>query len=295
VPAQALIALDECVCAILVVDGRVGITTLDEEIARFLRRQKKPVYVAVNKCENQGMAELWASPFWKLGLGNPYPVSGLHGIGVAEVLEGMLPHIYDVENAEDDPAINVAIVGRPNVGKSSLLNRLYGKERAIVSDVSLLGPAEGPHASAWITCLDCQSCDARALSDTSSPSSFPGHRAISCLHPPTPLSFAPVPLTTPLSRCDQVAGTTRDAVDALVTHEDQEYRFIDTAGIRKKKKVEYGNEFLMVNRALKAIRRAEVVLLVLDVVAGITDQDKQLAQRIAEDGRCVTKRGPRTG
>lgn len=129
------------------------------------------------------------------------------------------PVCSQVEEAERDDAIKVAIVGRPNVGKSSLLNRLYGQERSIVSDI---------------------------------------------------------------------AGTTRDAVDALVEVEGTAYRFIDTAGIRRRKKVEYGNEYLMVNRALKAIRRADVVLLVVDVVAGINDQDKILAQRVAEDGRaCV--------
>jgi len=217
---QALLALEESVAAILVVDGQVGVTTLDEEVAKFLRLQKnKPIFVAVNKCETPNMGEAMASMFWKLGLGEPFPVSGLHGTGVAEMLERMLPHIYEVEEAEREEAIKVAIVGRPNVGKSSLLNRLYGKERAIVSDV---------------------------------------------------------------------AGTTRDAVDALVEVNGKSYRFIDTAGIRRRKKVEYGNEFLMVNRALKAVRRADVVLLVVDVVEGINDQDKILAQRIAEDGRaCV--------
>jgi GTP-binding protein len=217
---QALLALEESVAAILVVDGQVGVTTLDEEIAKFLRLKKnKPIYVAVNKCETQNMGEAMASMFWKLGLGEPFPVSGLHGTGVAEVLESMLPHIYHVDEAERDDAIKVAIVGRPNVGKSSLLNRLYGKERAIVSDI---------------------------------------------------------------------AGTTRDAVDAMVEANGKMYKFIDTAGIRRRKKVEYGNEFLMVNRALKAVRRADVVLLVVDVVEGVNDQDKILAQRIADDGRaCV--------
>ncbi len=217
---QALLALDEAVAAILVVDGQSGVTTLDEEIAKFLRLKKnKPVYVAVNKCEVPNMGEAMASMFWKLGLGEPFPVSGLHGTGVAEVLETMLPHIYEVDEEERDDAVKVAIVGRPNVGKSSLLNRLYGKERSIVSDI---------------------------------------------------------------------AGTTRDAVDALVEANGKTYKFIDTAGIRRRKKVEYGNEFLMVNRALKAIRRADVVLLVVDVVEGVNDQDKILAQRIADDGRaCV--------
>lgn len=123
-----------------------------------------------------------------------------------------------VDQSEKDETLNVAIVGRPNVGKSSLLNRLCGRERAIVSDV---------------------------------------------------------------------AGTTRDAVDVTVERNGQEYRFVDTAGIRRRKKVEYGNEFLMVNRALKAVRRSDVALLVIDVVDGIRDQDKILAQRIAEDGRWV--------
>jgi GTP-binding protein len=218
---QALIALQEACAVIMVVDGQVGPTALDEEIARFLRQQKLPIALAVNKCESETMGMLQAAEFWSLGMGEPMPVSGLHGTGVFEMLETIRDHIYDVEEREEEEEIGVAIVGRPNVGKSSLLNRLFGEERAIVSDIS---------------------------------------------------------------------GTTRDAIDVLLERPGggRQYRLVDTAGVRKKKKVEYGNEFFMVNRAFKAIRRADVVLLVLDATEGIKDQDRQLAQRIADEGRaCV--------
>eukprot|EP00611_Tribonema_gayanum_P014006 TRINITY_DN25271_c0_g1_i1.p1 TRINITY_DN25271_c0_g1~~TRINITY_DN25271_c0_g1_i1.p1 ORF type:complete len:653 (+),score=266.07 TRINITY_DN25271_c0_g1_i1:65-1960(+) len=217
---QALIALSEACAAIMVCDGQAGLTALDDEVARFLRQQKVPVILAVNKCESEIMGAAQAAEFWALGLGEPWPVSGLHGYGVAEVLEQIKPHLYPADTSGDaDTTINVSIVGRPNVGKSSLLNKLYGQERAIVSDV---------------------------------------------------------------------AGTTRDTIDALFERGDRTYRLIDTAGIRRKKKIEYGNEFFMINRAFKAIRRSDVVLLVIDVVDGIKDQDRVLAERIAAEGKaCV--------
>mmetsp|Transcript_4688 Transcript_4688/g.6157 ORF Transcript_4688/g.6157 Transcript_4688/m.6157 type:complete len:546 (-) Transcript_4688:229-1866(-) len=219
--AQAMIAMEEASAILFVVDGQIGMTNLDEQIARFLRRQKTPAYVMVNKCESIVNGQIQAAEFWSLGLGEPFPVSGIHGNGVAEVLELACSHMEVIEdiNAIDDNTYNVAIIGRPNVGKSSMLNRILGEERAIVSDI---------------------------------------------------------------------AGTTRDTIDALVEKNDRYYRFIDTAGIRKKKKIKYGNEFFMINRALKAIRRSDVTLLVLDAVDGIHEQDRILAERIKEDGRgCV--------
>jgi GTP-binding protein len=217
---QAMAAMAEAHAVIFVVDGREGLTPADKELADWLRKQPLPVVVAVNKCESGQLGLAQAAVFWKLGLGEPIPCSALHGNGVAEVLEAVLPHLPGGEEAatEAEP-IAVAIVGRPNVGKSSLLNRLAGSERAIVSPI---------------------------------------------------------------------AGTTRDAIDTLVEWEGQTYRLIDTAGIRRKSRVEYGVEFFSINRAFKAIRRSDVVLLVIDALEGVTEQDQRLAGRIEEEGRaCI--------
>lgn len=218
---QALIALEEAKVAVMVCDGKEGITQLDQILANWLRKNSKvPLYIAVNKCESETQGILQAQEFWKLGLGEPFPVSGIHGNGVGDLLTMVIKHMPKVENVLPENSTNVALVGRPNVGKSSLLNRLCGQNRSIVSDV---------------------------------------------------------------------AGTTRDAVDALVDRgSNRTYRIIDTAGIRKRAKVEYGPEFFMVNRAFKAIRRSDCVVLLLDAVNGIVDQDRTLADRIAQEGRaCV--------
>lgn len=193
---QAAIALTEACAAVLVVDGQAGLNDLDDQIARFLRKEwlkQLPVFVAVNKCESTTSGDTQTAEFYKLGLGEPMPVSGIHGTGVAELLDEIKEHLYDADESDEDEAkedfVNIAIVGRPNVGKSSLFNKLFGESRAIVSDV---------------------------------------------------------------------AGTTRDTLDAelVKTQEDgseRVYRFIDTAGIRRKGKVQYGSEFFMVNRALKVM------------------------------------------
>ena len=216
---QAMLALAEASVAILVVDGQAGITAADETIADWLRHQSVPVLLAVNKCESPEQGLALASEFWALGLGEPYPVSGIHGNGTGDLLDQVVAHLPETKEVEDQEEIRVAIVGRPNVGKSSLLNAFVGENRAIVSPVS---------------------------------------------------------------------GTTRDAIDMLVERNGQRYRLVDTAGIRKKKNVEYGPEFFGINRAFKAIRRADVVLLVIDALDGVTEQDQKLAGRIIEDGRaCV--------
>jgi len=245
-----------------------------------------PVVVAVNKCESHTTGPMQAAEFWNLGLDTPWPVSAIHGVGTADLLENLFDGIVQKRSAidgfgtkvkelkaakeaiktggsikdedetdkilrrhgvskfnkkvleryeqalaafdeEEQPEeINVAIIGRPNVGKSSLLNAIFGSERAIVSDM---------------------------------------------------------------------AGTTRDSIDAFmerpgagVNGTSTIYRFVDTAGIRRKGKVEFGPEFFMVNRALRAIRRADVALLVVDATAGVAEQDRTLAQKISDDGRaCV--------
>lgn len=216
---QALMALAEASVAILVVDGQAGITAADETLATWLRQQPVPVLLAVNKCESPEQGLIQAAEFWQLGLGEPYPVSGIHGNGTGELLDEVVNYLPSTDQLEDVEEIRVAIVGRPNVGKSSLLNAFVGEQRAIVSPIS---------------------------------------------------------------------GTTRDTIDMVVERQGQRYRLIDTAGIRKKKQVEYGPEFFGINRSFKAIRRADVVLLVIDSLDGVTEQDQKLAGRIAEDGRaCV--------
>jgi GTPase len=215
---QAMAALQEAVAAIFVVDGQAGITDGDREIANWLRQQSVPVILAVNKCESLASGLIQAGEFWKLGLGEPYPVSGIHGSGTGEMLDCLITHLPKTDTLLETNEIKVAIVGRPNVGKSSLLNALTGEQRAIVSPIS---------------------------------------------------------------------GTTRDAIDMVIVKNNQTYRLIDTAGIRRKKNVEYGAEFFSINRAFKAIRRCDVVLFVLDVIDGVTEQDLKLAGRIIEEGKAV--------
>ena len=216
---QAMAALAEASVAIFVVDGQMGPLPADEEIATWLRQQSVPVLLAVNKCESVEQGLMQATEFWELGLGEPYAISGIHGNGTGELLDQLITYLPVTTTEPEVEPISVAIVGRPNVGKSSLLNAFVGENRAIVSPIS---------------------------------------------------------------------GTTRDAIDMLVEHDGQPYRLIDTAGIRKKKNVEYGAEFFGINRAFKAIRRADVVLLVIDALDGVTEQDQKLAGRIADDGRaCI--------
>jgi GTP-binding protein len=215
---QSLAALAESSAAIMVVDGQVGLTFADEEIARWLRQQKVPIFVAVNKCESEINGLLQAAQFWQLGLGEPYPMSAIHGNGTGELLDKLIAHLPEVSELPEDPETKIAIIGRPNVGKSSLLNAMTGESRAIVSPIS---------------------------------------------------------------------GTTRDAIDMLIEHGEKTYRLVDTAGIRKKKHIDYGIEFFSINRAFKAIRRSDIVLLIIDALDGVTEQDQKLAGRIMEEGRAV--------
>ncbi|MEA5572737.1 ribosome biogenesis GTPase Der [Calothrix sp. UHCC 0171] len=216
---QAMAALADATAAIFVVDGKHGITSADEEIAEWLRVQKVPALLAVNKCESPEQGAIQAADFWSLGLGEPFPISAIHGSGTGELLDELINHLPMTIDVPENDEIKVAIVGRPNVGKSSLLNAFVGEERAIVSPIS---------------------------------------------------------------------GTTRDAIDTQIERDGQKYRIIDTAGIRKKKHIEYGTEFFSINRAFKAIRRADVVLMVIDALDGVTEQDQKLAGRILEEGRaCI--------
>jgi GTP-binding protein len=217
--AQALVAIEEAELVVLVVDAIQGITAADEEIAEILRRSSKPILIAANKAENEERRTN-AVEFYGLGVGQAvFPVSALHGTGSGDLLDAIVsalqdapPIDYDDEDADDD-TLKIAIVGRPNVGKSSLVNRLLGEERAIVSPL---------------------------------------------------------------------AGTTRDAVDTLITWEGMPVRLIDTAGIRRRGKIAPGVEKYSVLRALKAIERADVAMLLIDAVEGITAQDAHIAGMILE-------------
>jgi len=215
---QAEAALSESVVAIFVVDGKLGLTAGDEEIASWLRSQPVPVVLAVNKCESETQGLTLAAEFWNLGLGEPFPISAIHGNGTGDLLEKVTEYLPSMDEWEEVEETKVAIVGRPNVGKSSLLNALTGEKRAIVSPIS---------------------------------------------------------------------GTTRDAIDMVVERDGKTYRLIDTAGIRRKKNVNYGTEFFSINRAFKAIKRADVVLFVIDVLDGVTEQDLKLAGRIIDEGKAA--------
>ncbi len=216
---QVMTALSEASVAIMVVDGREGEMDADAEIAQWLRQQKVPVVLAVNKCESPQLGLAQAAQFWNLGLGEPFALSGIHGNGTGEMLDQVLVHLPPMPTEPEAEEIKVAIIGRPNVGKSSLLNAFVGEERSIVSPIS---------------------------------------------------------------------GTTRDTIDMVIERDGKCYRLIDTAGIRRKKNVEYGPEFFGINRAFKAIRRCDVVLFVIDAEDGITEQELKLAGRIIEEGRaCI--------
>lgn len=215
--SQAELAAREADAVLFVVDAEDGVTPADIEVARILRRRQgpadgrpaAPVILVVNKCEN-AQRRASAVAFYELGMGDPQPVSALHGTGTGDMLDRLAALLRSgpVEEAEAEPGVRIAIVGRPNVGKSSLLNRILGEERAIVS---------------------------------------------------------PIP------------GTTRDAVDTHLTFQDVPVTLIDTAGIRRRGHIEPGVEKYSVLRALKAIDRADVVLLVVDATEGITAQDAHIA------------------
>ncbi len=216
--SQAEIAIQEADVIIFLTDGREGVTAADEEVAKLLYKADKPVVLAVNKIDNPEMHEL-IYDFYTLGFGEPYPVSGAHGRGLGDLLDAVAKHFpKEYGNDYDEDVIKFCLIGRPNVGKSSLVNAILGEERVIVSDIP---------------------------------------------------------------------GTTRDAVDTFVTIDGQDYVVIDTAGMRKKGKIYERTEKYSVLRALKAIERSDVVLVVLDGAEGIVEQDKKIAGYAHEAGRAV--------
>lgn len=221
VSAQSEKAIEEADCVLFVVDTVIGITEEDSRIANILRRNGRPVLVVVNKVDDTNRENsIWE--FVRLGVGDPYPVSALHGRGTGDLLEDLvkiLPAVPEVEVDADaapaDKIFSVSIVGRPNVGKSTLFNRLIGDDRSVVHDMP---------------------------------------------------------------------GTTRDAVDTVVETEDGPVRFVDTAGMRRRSKIDEGTEYYSLVRALQAIDRSDVALLVIDSTVGVTAQDQRLAERVDAAG-----------
>lgn len=212
--SQAMMAAEEADVIIVLVDGKSGVLDGDEQVARLLQRSGKPIFLAVNKMDTPN-DDTAAHEFWNLGLGQPWPISATHGHGSGDLLDEIVKALPEVEEYVESDTINVAIIGRPNAGKSSLLNRLVGRERAIVSDV---------------------------------------------------------------------AGTTRDSFDTTVEREGKAYKFIDTAGIRRKSQIDEDVEYYGFVRAMRAIDNAHIALLVIDSTIGITDGDQRIARFAEERG-----------
>ncbi len=214
---QAQIAINAANVIIFVTDIRTGVTAADKDVANMLLRSKKPVVLAVNKADSTGATDPAVYEFYSLGLGDPLPVSAIHGHGTGDLLDECLKYFPDPdEEDEEDDSIKVAVIGKPNVGKSSLVNRILGEKRVIVSNV---------------------------------------------------------------------AGTTRDAVDSSFENEYGKYVFIDTAGIRRKSRVDERVEKFSVMRAKLAIERADVCLILIDARDGVTEQDTKIAGLAHEAGK----------
>ena len=216
---QAKIACEEAEKIIFLVDGIEGVTPVDSDIANILRQSGKPIFLAVNKVDSHNQITM-ISDFYSLAIGEPIAISALHGSGgVGDLLDEVTVDFETDENLNEDETIKIAIVGKPNAGKSSIVNALLGEKRVIVSDIS---------------------------------------------------------------------GTTRDSIDSRLKYNDKDFVLIDTAGIRKKAKVDYGVEKFAVDRAIRSIRECDVALLVIDAteaVNGISDQDKKIASIITEAGK----------
>lgn len=214
---QAQIAIEQADVIILVTDVQCGVTANDADVASLLQKSGKPIVLAVNKCDSIGDTPMEVYEFYSLGLGDPYPISATHGHGTGDLLDAVYSYLpKEVAEDEDSDTIKVAIIGKPNVGKSSLVNRIAGEPRAIVSDVP---------------------------------------------------------------------GTTRDATDTLIENEYGKFTFIDTAGIRRKSKVNESIERYSVLRSYMAIDRADVCLMMLDATEGFSEQDSKVAGYAHEQGK----------
>ena len=217
---QAQIAINSATVIVLVTDIRTGVTAADKDVANMLLRSRKPVVLAVNKADSTGTEDPAIYEFYSLGLGDPIAVSAVHGHGTGDLLDECLKYFPPAEEEdEEDDCIKVAVIGKPNVGKSSLINRILGEKRLIVSDI---------------------------------------------------------------------AGTTRDAVDTMFETEQGRYMFIDTAGIRRKSKVDEKIEKFSVMRSQLAVERADVCIIMIDARDGVTEQDTKLAGLAHESGKaCI--------
>ena len=215
---QAQIAIDTADCIIMVVDVRDGLTAADEDVAHMLRRSHKPIILAVNKCDKVGDAPMEMYEFYNLGFDEVMPISSVHGHGTGDLLDAVCAHLDFSETVVEEDRIPVAIIGRPNAGKSSLFNRILGADRSIVSNI---------------------------------------------------------------------AGTTRDAIDSYFENEQGKYVFIDTAGMRKKSKVDDVIERYSVLRATMAIDRADVCLIMIDAQEGVTEQDAKIAGIAHDRGKGI--------
>ncbi|MEL1136236.1 ribosome biogenesis GTPase Der [Desulfitobacterium sp. THU1] len=214
---QAEIAIEEADVIVFVMDAQVSPTPDDDMIANTLRRSGKPVILAANKVEHFEKAELYE--FYGLGLGEPIPISAVHGMNIGDLLDEVVSHFPDELDEEMDPdTIRIAVIGRPNVGKSSLVNTLLGEERVIVSNIP---------------------------------------------------------------------GTTRDAIDSAFEHDGKHYVIIDTAGMRRKGRIEELTEQYSVARSLRAVDRSDVILMLIEAVEGVTEQDKKIAGYAHEAGKGI--------
>lgn len=217
---QAELAIEKADVIVLVTDVRCGVTANDYAVSDMLMKSGKPIVLAVNKCDALGEPPMELYEFYNLGIGEPFPISSVHGHGTGDMLDEVIKNFPDeTEETEDDDSIKVAIIGKPNVGKSSLVNRIAGEERVIVSNI---------------------------------------------------------------------AGTTRDATDTVIENEHGKFVFIDTAGIRKKSKINDKVEHYSVLRAYMAVDRADVCVIVIDAEVGFTEQDSKVAGYAHEQGKaCV--------
>ena len=217
---QAQLAIDSADCIVMVTELSAGVTPQDQDVAGMLMRSGKPVVLAVNKCDKVGEPPMELYDFYSLGLGDLIPVSGVHGHGTVDLLDAVCAHLNFEEDEEDtDDRITVAVIGRPNVGKSSLINHILGENRLIVANE---------------------------------------------------------------------AGTTRDAIDTMVENKYGKFIFTDTAGLRKRSNISDGLERYMVVRALAAVERSRVALILVDATVGFTEQDSKVAGYAHEQGKaCI--------
>ena len=219
---QAQIAIDTADVIIFLVDVRQGLVDADAKVADLLRRSRKPVVLVVNKVDSFAKMEADVYEFYNLGIGEPYPISSVNKLGFGEMLDAVTA-LFDKEalTDEEDDRPRIAIVGKPNVGKSSIINKIAGENRVIVSDI---------------------------------------------------------------------AGTTRDAIDTEIIYNNREYVLIDTAGLRRKNKIKEELERFMIIRTVSAVERADVVVLVIDAVEGVTEQDAKIAGIAHDRGKGIVIR-----